>query len=126
MISLAIEQVVTKGVKLDDANKMLYGFVEAASNIKREQVFDTTLSDFALIQNIYASFSHFEDYGLDTEDKSVNAHNCRKSCILSKLFLLHKLIAVAGAQDALNQEIRNLFIKYAKAYIELTSVISDL
>ena len=59
-------------------------------------------------------------------DKSVNAHNCRKSCIMSKLFLLHKMIAIANCDDGLSQEIRNLFLKYAKAYIELTSVVSDL
>ena len=42
------------------------------------------------------------------------------------MFLLHKLIAVGKNPIELNQEIKNLFIKYAKAYIELTSVVSDL
>ena len=62
----------------------------------------------------------------DQIDKSVNAHNCRKSCILSKMFLLHKLMALKNYPVELNLEIKNLFIKYANAYIELTSVITDL
>jgi hypothetical protein len=64
--------------------------------------------------------------GDSATDKSVNAHNCRKSCTMSKLFLLHKMIAIANCDIGLNVEIRNLFLKYSKPYIELTSVVSDL
>jgi hypothetical protein len=82
-----------------------------------------------LITHIFASFSAFENYGMEGDsatDKSVNAHNCRKSSIMSKLFLLHKLVAIANADVGVNAEMKNLFLKYAKPYIELTSVVSDL
>lgn len=36
------------------------------------------------------------------------------------------MIAIANCDIGLNVEIRNLFLKYSKPYIELTSVVSDL
>ena len=124
---MAVEYAQKNNLKFVDAAKMLSGFSDATGNLK--EPFDSELidkKDFSLIQNIFASFSKFEDHGLDTEDKSVNAHNCRKSCMLSKMFLLHKLIAVANCDIGLNEEIKNLFVKYAKPYIELISVVTDL
>lgn len=39
-----------------------------------------------------------QDYGLnqegEPEDKTLNAHNCRKSGILSKMFVLHKVVTL--------------------------------
>jgi len=81
-----------------------------------------------LVKNVYSSFTYYESYGLDgeKEDKSVNAHNCRKSCLLSKMFFLHKLISLHKCELGLNKGMFLLFVNYAKAYLELTSVITDL
>jgi hypothetical protein len=63
---------------------------------------------------------------METNDKSVNAHNCRKSAILSQMFVLHKFIVLGKADRGLNQGIKEHFSKYAAAYLELISVVSDL
>lgn len=71
------------------------------------------------------SFSAYTNYA--TEDKSTNAHNCRKSALMSIMFGVHKLVSVLGLDHPnLNNIIGDLFLKYAKPYIELTSVVSDL
>ena len=95
MISIAVENIGS----IDPANsaKTLYDFQAAAGGIKEETAFDVETKPEDLVTHIFASFSAFENYGMDGEaqkDKSVNAHNCRKSCIMSKLFLLHKLVAI--------------------------------
>jgi hypothetical protein len=80
----------------------------------------------ALLYHLYASFKKYETFGLESNDKSVNAHNCRKSAILSQMFILHKLISVAGADKGLSVAIKDHFVKYASAYLELISVSTDL
>ena len=50
-----------------------------------------------LINQTYASFGKYVNYS--AEDKSVNAHNCRKSAILSQLHLLHKLVSDLGLKE---------------------------
>ena len=70
-----------------------------------------------------------QNYGLGGEepDKSLNAHNCRKSSLLSKLFMLHKFIAVFKLEgESLQNQIKDLFLTHAKDYLELNSVVFDL
>lgn len=127
MTSLAVENI--GAIDPTNSAKTLYDFHAASSSITVETAFDVETKPEDLITHIFASFSAYENYGMDGDaptDKSVNAHNCRKSCIMSKLFLLHKMIAIANCDIGFNLEIRNLFLKYSKPYIELTSVVSDL
>lgn len=82
-----------------------------------------------LLVHLYQSFSAFQDYGTegDKVDKSVNAHNCRKSSILSKLFCIHKFISLLGFEiEGLSATIADLFLQYARAYVELPSCVTDL
>ena len=74
-----------------------------------------------LLQDLWGSFTAFESFGLNQDpiDKSVNAHNCRKFCMLSKMFILHK------TETSLD-ELQGLILKYAKAYIEIPPVVTDL
>ena len=74
-----------------------------------------------LLLEFYASFTNFENFGLDKDpiDKSVNAHNCRKFCMLSKMFVIHKIETSLG-------ELQALILRYAKAYIEIPPVVTDL
>lgn len=69
--------------------------------------------------------TNFEEYGLADGKKSVNAHNCRKFAMLTKMFIGHKLIVLQNF-EASKFEIEKTFTQYAKAYLELTSVVSDL
>jgi len=127
LISLAVENI--GAIDPANADKTLYDFHAGAASMTAENAFDVETKPEDLINHIFASFSAFENYGMygeEQKDKSVNAHNCRKSCIMSKLFVLHKMVAIANCDIGLAQEIKNLFIKYSKAYIELTSVVSDL
>lgn len=50
-----------------------------------EDVFGFKESAIQLINNTFVSFGEYSNYGMQdgAEDKSVNAHNCRKSSILS-------------------------------------------
>lgn len=124
---MAVENI--GAIDPSNSGKTLYDFQAAASSITPETAFDVETKAKDLVNHLFASFSAFENYGMEGDeykDKSVNAHNCRKSCIMSKLFLLHKLVAIAKCDISLNQEIRNLFIKYSQAYVELTSVVTDL
>ena len=102
MISLAVENIGAN----DPANsaKTLYDFQSASSSMTAETAFDVETKAEDLITHLFASFSAFENYGMDGEaptDKSVNAHNCRKSCIMSKLFLLHKMVAIVNCDIGL-------------------------
>jgi hypothetical protein len=75
----------------------------------------------ALLLELYASFTAFESFGLNQDpiDKSVNAHNCRKFCMLSKMFIIHKT-------ETSLAELQALVLTYAKAYIEIPPVVTDL
>jgi hypothetical protein len=63
----------------------------------------------SLLVHLFASFNKYESFGLEKNDKSVNAHNCRKSAILSQMFTLHKMIMVGGADKGLSLGIKQLF-----------------
>ena len=113
------------------ADEILSSFNEASTKLDKNGAFDAKLAEkptFDFIKNLYASFHLYENFGLEDgkEDKTVNAHNCRKSAILSQMFILHKLVMVGGADQGLNTGIKSFFIKYATAYLELTSVVTDL
>ena len=102
MISLAVENIGS----IDPANsaKTQYDFQSASSSMTAETAFDVETKPEDLMTHVFASFSAFENYGMDGEaptDKSVNAHNCRKSCIMSKLFFLHKMVAIANCDIGL-------------------------
>ena len=45
--------------------------------------------------------------------------------MLTKMFICHKLIVLFNLEEAKN-EIEKNFTKYGLAYLELTSVVSDL
>ena len=100
--------MIKNGVKFEDsASKILYDLNETAT--KLQTPFDESLVDTpssALFSHLYASFKQYEDFGLDKEDKSVNAHNCRKSAILSQMFSLHKLIVLGKADKGLSLGIK--------------------
>jgi len=76
-----------------------------------------------MINILFNSYGKFEKYGAG--DKSVNAHNCRKSASLSNLFLMHKLIQ-GGAPAQLADVMVPIFTNYACSYIELPSMLTDL
>ena len=127
-ITLCVDYLIKNGVKFDDsASKILYDLNETAT--KLDAPFDEGVVDqpnMELFNHLYASFGKFEDFGLDKDDKSVNAHNCRKSAILSQMFAVHKLIVLGKAEKGLSLGIKQHFCKYASAYLELTSVVADL
>ena len=127
-ITLCLDYLIKNGIKFEDgASKILYDLNETST--KLETAFDESLVETpssALIHHLYASFNKYEDFGLAKEDKSVNAHNCRKSAILSQMFSLHKLIVLGKADKGLSLGIKQHFSKYATAYLELISVVADL
>ena len=59
------------------------------------------------------------------EDRSTNAHNCRKTSMIAKLFLIYKLTSKGFSKD-LNKLYEELLTPYATQYLELVSVVTDL
>lgn len=90
-----------------------------------EKALEQMEPDFDLVTKFYSMLSGFEEYGLDKDDKSVNAHNCRKFAMLTKMFICHKFITLLNF-DSAKSEIEAVFTKYSKAYLELISVVPDL
>ena len=56
----------------------------------------------------------------------MNAHNCRKTAMLSRLFLFYKLLQVADDKDKVRAAITQTFTTFATHYLELTSSVTDL
>lgn len=73
--------------------------------------------------------SHFEDFGVENGqqiDKSLNAHNCRKTAMQANMFLIYKLVDINQVNIKAYNLLKNIFAKYAGMYIELISVTTDL
>ena len=83
-----------------------------------------------VLKAITAAFKRFEKYGIEEDGtvtlKSMNAHNCRKTAMLSRLFILYKLLPMADDKAAVLGEMKRTFVTFASQYIELTSVVTDL
>ena len=82
-----------------------------------------------IIMNLYGFMKHFEDFGMENgeqKDKSLNAHNCRKTAMQANMFLIYKLVDINKINPNTYNLLKNIFSKYAGMYIELISVTSDL
>lgn len=126
---------------MQDANKFLYKLNEHGQAMTKEQAFDFgdvdgDKMDEAFLCRLYGSYTIYEGYGKATgaaqedgqtqeEDRSINAHNCRKTSMLSKMFFIYKLMTRGFSAD-LNKELMGLFASYASQYLELISVATDL
>ena len=67
-----------------------------------ETLFDHVTQDglAAGVASVYASFRHYKDF--DLESKTTNAHNCRKSAILSMLLIKNKLLMSLYDEEYIN------------------------
>lgn len=102
LISICVENVAKSEAKLDQAPELI---IKSITELQGEPfTFDGSLDPVALLLNVVASFAAFESYGAtgDAVDKSTNAHNCRKSALLSQMFAVHKLISVLKADSSLS------------------------
>ena len=73
--------------------------------------------------------NHFVDFGMENgeqKDKSLNAHNCRKTAMQANMFLIYKLVEINKINTDSYNLLMNIFVKYAGMYIELISVTTDL
>jgi len=116
LISVVVENMVRSGIKVTDtAEKIMYNLNVLAQSISGDKVFASSEDAFDLLSITFASFYQFQSFGITetSEDKSVNAHNCRKSAMLSQLFMLHKMIGVLKYDSLLSANIQTLFVKYA-------------
>mmetsp|Transcript_8641 Transcript_8641/g.14628 ORF Transcript_8641/g.14628 Transcript_8641/m.14628 type:complete len:524 (+) Transcript_8641:690-2261(+) len=135
LISLAVDYAKVSKCELKAITpaNLLYKMYEASQKVEGRE--GTFMDEYLgkedgeeLIVHLFSSFTFYKGYGMKEgeEDKSNNAHNCRKFSTLSSMYLLHKLMHVCGCGRELNSELKNLFLTYARAYIELTSVVTDL
>lgn len=83
-----------------------------------------------VLKGITAAFAKYESYGVEADGtvslKSMNAHNCRKTAMMSRLFIFYKLLPMADDQPEARSAIAKTFKLFAKQYIELTSCVTDL
>ena len=73
--------------------------------------------------------NNFVDFGMENgeqKDKSLNAHNCRKTAMQANMFLIYKLVEINKINTDSYNLLMNIFVKYAGMYIELISVTTDL
>ena len=73
--------------------------------------------------------NNFVDFGMENgeqKDKSLNAHNCRKTAMQANMFLIYKLVEINKISTDSYNLLMNIFVKYAGMYIELISVTTDL
>jgi len=126
--SLCVQKASKAGLKItDDLTKLKSNL---STKVSSDSLFSFSDDPLALVYQTYCSFSQFVNFGVDSDgkvtDKSVNAHNCRKSATLSMLFIIHKMISQLGADSKLSELIQAMFESYAKQYIELPSMVTDL
>lgn len=90
--------------------------------------FDASIGAIDQLFFVVSSFAVFEKFGVtaDSEDKSTNAHNCRKSSVLTQMFAIHKMVSFLNADPSLTSRLASLFNWYASSYLELPSMVSDL
>jgi hypothetical protein len=95
---LILDFLVQNNVKIENKDEFLEKLIVI---VESDKVFSSKIdANVDLITNFYASLSNFEDYGLEENDKSVNAHNCRKFVMLTKMFICHKLIVLFDLKEA--------------------------
>ena len=80
-----------------DGGEIDLSYDELSDMLKNDQT-DELFPDFtptkAFLVQLNASFNHYANQYID--DKSVNALNCRKSALLSKMLLRHKAILIGN------------------------------
>lgn len=126
LVSICVENIQRTGAQLDQTSEQL---IESITHLKGTPfTFDPSLGATDQLFFTVASFAAFEKFGVteQSEDKSTNAHNCRKSSALTQMFAIHKMLSLLNADPSITSRLSTLFNWYASSYIELPSMVSDL